>query len=360
MFEILIAIGVIILLAILMLLYRVYTLVSVARGTDKIRVSTSNKVNAALFMVFLIVCGGLFFWYSFDAYEEYQQPLASAHADDYESLFWATMWVSVAAFLITNIALFYFAFRYQYREDRKALFYPDNTKLEIAWTIIPAIVLVALVFGGFKVWNEMTDEAPAESEVLEIMGYQFAWEARYPGADAKLGSFDFRLISAENPLGINPEDPTAVDDFVPREIHIPKGVPIEVKIRSRDVIHSVSLPHFRQKMDAMPGMPTRLWFTPTKTTAEMRAELNDPDFNYELVCQQICGRGHFSMRKIIVVDEPADYLKWKSEQEPWLEQGPQEPSEGVYDTNIRTKEAVDTAGIVTDPAKSATPPTNQQ
>ena len=359
MFGILIAIGVIILLAILMLLYRVYTLVSVARGTEKIRVSTSNKVNAALFMVFLIVCGGLFVWYSIDAYEEYQQPIAAAHADDYESLFWATMWVSVAAFGITNIVLFWFAFRYQYKEGTKALFYPDNTKLEIIWTIIPALVLVALVFGGFKVWNQMTDEAPAEAEVIEIMGYQFAWEVRYPGADNQLGSFDYLLISPENPMGLNPEDPAALDDVIAREIHLPKGVPVEVKIRSRDVIHSVSLPHFRQKMDAMPGMPTRLWFIPTKTTAEMRKELNDPDFNYELACQQICGRGHFSMRKIVVVDEPADYLKWKSEQEPWLERGEQEPSEGEFDTNIRTQEAADAAGNETKPVKAATPTTQQ-
>jgi cytochrome c oxidase subunit 2 len=359
MFGILIAIGVIVLLAILMLLYRVYTLVSVARGTDKIRVSASNKVNAILFLVFMIGCGGLFIWYSFDAFDNYQQPVAAAHADDYESLFWATMWVSVAAFLITNIALFYFAFRYQYREDRKALFYPDNTKLEIAWTIIPAIVLVSLVFGGFKVWNQMTEAAPDEAEVIEIMGYQFAWEARYPGADRKLGNYDFRFISPENPMGLIAEDPATHDDFIPLEIHLPKGVPVEIKIRARDVLHSVSLPHFRQKMDAVPGMPTRMWFIPTKTTAEMREELNDPDFNYELACQQICGRGHFSMRKIVVVDEPADYEKWKREQEPWLERGAQEPSEGELDTNIQTQEAVDAAGPETETVEAATTTTQQ-
>src|SRR5690606_34435978 len=120
-------------------------------------------------------------------------PVAAAHADEYESLFWATMWVSVVAFMVTNIALFFFAFRYQYKEGRKALFYPDNTKLEIIWTIIPAIVLVTLVFGGFKVWNEMTDEAPADAEVLEVMGYQFAWAVRYPGADNQLGAYNFRF-----------------------------------------------------------------------------------------------------------------------------------------------------------------------
>ncbi|EMR03034.1 cytochrome c oxidase subunit II [Cesiribacter andamanensis] len=323
MFGILITIGVLILLAILMLLYRVYTLVSVARGTDKIKVSASNKINAILFLVFMILCGGLFFWYSFDAYENYQTPFAAAHGEEYESLFWATMWVSVAAFLITNVALFFFAFRYQYKEGAKALFYPDNTKLEIVWTIIPAIILVTLVFGGFKVWNQMTDESPEDAVELEIMGYQFAWVARYPGNDGVLGKYDFRLISPDNQMGLNLDDVNSHDDFMPREIHIPKGRAVEIKIRARDVLHSVSLPHFRQKMDAMPGMPTRMWFIPTKTTAEMREETGNPDFNYELACQQICGRGHFSMKMIVVVDEPADYEKWVAEQQSWTDANPE-------------------------------------
>jgi cytochrome c oxidase subunit 2 len=339
MFGILIAIGVIILLAILMLLYRVYTLVSVARGTEKIRVSTSNKVNGLLFLVFMIVMGGLFFWYSFDAYDNYQKPFASEHGDDYESLFWATMWVSVAAFGITNVALFWFSFRYQYKENKRALFYPDNTKLEIAWTIIPAIVLVTLVFGGFKVWNDMTSKAPDNAEVLEIMGYQFSWAVRYPGADGQLGKYHYTLIAPENTMGVDPTDPAAQDDFMPREIHLAKGVPVEIKIRARDVLHSVSFPHFRQKMDALPGTPTRMWFTPTKTTAEMREELGDPDFNYELACMQICGRGHFSMRLIVVVDEPADYEKWKREQPVWIEAPAAAPTE-----EGTTQEAASAAG----------------
>ncbi len=160
-------------------------------------------------------------------------------------------------------------------------------------------------------------------------------------------------------MGLDPQDPASRDDFMPREIHLPKGVPVEIKIRARDVLHSVSFPHFRQKMDAMPGMPTRMWFIPTKTTVEMRKELNDPEFNYELACQQICGRGHFSMRMIVVVDEPADYEKWKREQEPWIESGAQEPSEGQFDTNIRTQGAAEAAGNEALPSKAAALSTQQ-
>lgn len=324
MFGLLIAIGAVVLIAVLLLIYRVYTLVSVAKGTEKVRVSKSNKVNAILFVLFLVIFGGWFFYYSFSAYDEYQLPVASAIGDKYESLFWVTTWITVAVFILTQILLFGFSYKYQYKEGRRAAFYPDNTKLEVIWTVIPAIVLTLLVFGGFKVWNEMTDAAPENAEVIEIMGYQFAWAVRYPGADRKLGEFDYRLVDATNQMGVDFSDISAFDDIVdPLEIHLPVGVPVEVQIRARDVLHSVFLPHFRQKMDAMPGMPTRLWFVPTKTTAQMRKELNDPEFNYELACTEICGRGHFAMRKVVVVEEPEDYLKWLAGQESFLKQNPE-------------------------------------
>ena len=323
MFGILLAIGAVVLIAILLLIYRIYTLVNVVRGTEKKRVSKSNQVNAVLFILFMLIFGGWFFYYSFAAYDKYQIPLASVHGIEYEQIFWTTTWICVGVFIFTHVLLFVFSYIYRYKKDRVATFYPDNTKLEVVWTIIPAIVLSILVFGGFQVWNDMTGAAPEDAEVIEIMGYQFAWEARYPGEDGKLGSYDFRLIDAINPMGVNFRDENAYDDFTAREIYLPKGVPVEIHIRARDVLHSVYLPHFRQKMDAMPGMPTRMWFIPTKTTAEMREELEDPEFNYELACAEICGRGHFSMRKVVVVVEPEEYAKWYAEQETITEQYPE-------------------------------------
>lgn len=322
MFGILLAIGVVVIIAILLLIYRIYTLVSVVRGSEKIRVSKSNKVNGFLFLAFLIVFGGWFFYYSFAAYDSYQLPLASEHGERYEQLFWATTWITVAVFILTHIALFVFSWKYQYKEGRQAAFYPDNTRLEVIWTIIPAIVLTILVFGGFRVWTDITGEAPEGPELLEIMGYQFAWDVRYPGADGQLGDYDFRNISPLNQMGIDFSDENSFDDFIPRDIYLPKGKPVEIKIRARDVLHSVFLPHFRQKMDAVPGMPTRMWFTPTKTTVEMREELNNPDFNYELACTELCGRGHFSMRKTVVVLEPEEYARWYADQKSILEVNP--------------------------------------
>ena len=109
---------------------------------------------------------------------------------------------------------------------------------------------------------------------------------------------------------------------MPREIHIPKGKPVLFKIRARDVIHSVYLPYMRSQMNAVPGMPTQMWFIPTKTTAEMREETGNENFNYEIVCNKICGRAHFSMKHTVIVEEEWEYIKWKNSQKSWIEKNP--------------------------------------
>ena len=322
MFEVAIGLGVILVLAIFMLLFRVQSLLNVARGSDKKIESTSNKVNGVLMLLFLIAGVIGFFWYSIAEFDRYTLPIASEHGVITDRMFWITTAITGVVFILANAALFYFAFRYRYKDSGKALFYPDNHKLEIAWTVIPAIVLTLLVGYGLKVWTQITNEPPEHAEVVEIMGYQFAWKVRYPGKDGLLGGYDYKLIDPVNEFGVDFSDKASLDDFVPREIHVPKGKPVLLKIRARDVLHSVFLPHFRVKMDAVPGMPTRFWFIPTKSTAEMREETGNPEFNYEVACTEICGRGHFSMRLIMVVDEPADYEAWYNSQESWLSQNP--------------------------------------
>jgi len=230
------------------------------------------------------------------------------------------MWITGFVFILTQILLFGFAYKYQHNKDRKADFYPHNNTLEIIWTAVPAVVLAVLVLSGWKAWSDITDKAPDDAEVIEVMGYQYAWAVRYGGSDKKLGDYDYKKIDATNQLGIDFSDKASFDDFIPRELHVPKGKPVLLNIRARDVIHSVYAPHFRLQMNAVPGMPTRFWFVPTKTTAEMRKETGNEDFDYELVCNKICGKGHFAMRYVIVVDEPEEYAKWYASQEPWLKQ----------------------------------------
>lgn len=322
MYGFLIGVGVVLLLSLVWMVFRIQTLVSVVKGSDKKIATGSNKVNALLFVLFLVGSGILMFWYSIKEFDNYQLPLASEHGVITDQLFWITTAVTGVVFLITHVLLFLFPYMYQYKEGRKASFYPENHKLEIIWTAVPGVVMAGLVISGWMAWSDITAPAPEKAHVVEIMGYQFAWDVRYPGKDNVLGDYDYRLINASNSHGIDFSDKNSLDDFPSPKVVIPKGEPVLFKIRARDVLHSVYAPHMRLKMDAVPGMPTRFWFVPTKTTEEMRAELKDPNFEYEIACTEICGRGHFSMKKVIEVVEPAAYQKWLAEQKSFIQQNP--------------------------------------
>lgn len=324
MLNFIIVLAVILIIAILIAIFRVTTLVGIVKGDSKKPAPVNNKLNAALMVVFLVFGLIAFFYYSFGGLDDdYTPPIASEHGVITERLFWVTMAVTGVVFVITQIILFWFPYKYQYKEGRKASFYPHNNTLEYIWTAVPAVVLAGLIISGWKTWVDITQPAPADSEVIEVMGYQYAWAFRYPGnTDRKLGDYDFKKIDVTNQMGIDFSDKASFDDFIPAQLHIPKGKPVLLNIRSRDVIHSVYQPHFRLQMNAVPGMPTRFWFVATKTTDEMRQETGDPNFNYELVCNKICGKAHYGMKAIIVVDEPEAYEEWYSSQEPWLKQNP--------------------------------------
>ncbi|MDH5397381.1 MAG: cytochrome c oxidase subunit II [Cyclobacteriaceae bacterium] len=321
MFGILLAAGIILVIGILIMMFRLEVLVDIVKRKSG-KPGHSNKINAFLFMAFGIVGVVWILWYSWAEFDRYNLPLASKHGAETDELFWITTAITGVVFIITNILLFYFSFKYQHQEGKRAKFYPHNNKLELIWTVLPAIALAVLISKGLIVWGDIMEKAPDDAEVIEVMGYQFAWDVRYPGKDNSFGDYDFRLIDGSNLFGLDLEDDNSYDDFSALEIHIPKGKTVLVNIRARDVLHSFYLPHFRVKMDAVPGMQTHFKFEATKTTAEMRAELNDPEFNYELACAEICGRGHFSMRKIVVVDELEDYEKWKAQQKAWLKLNP--------------------------------------
>ena len=323
MMSLIVVLGVVLVLAILYMIFRVSNLVGIAKGKKEEKVDSWNSINAGLFIVFMVLSLGVFFWYSFAFFEDYTLPVASEHGVVTDKLFWITMWITVVAFAIISIIMFVFIYQYQHREGQKAKYFPDNHYLELAWTIIPAIVLAVLIFTGLRAWNDITAPASKEAEVIEIIGQQFAWTTRYPGVkDNELGKNNYKLIDAINEFGLDLTDKNSFDDFKSLELHIPKGKEILLKIRAKDVLHSVFLPHFRVKMDAVPGMPTQFKFIATKTTEEMRAELSNPNFNYELACTEICGKGHFSMKMAVVVEEPEAYEKWKASQEAWLKQNP--------------------------------------
>lgn len=292
--------------------------VSVLKGEDKTR-KQNNKINA-FFLLGFLVFGLIGAWYCNELYYKktlFPQGSASVEGENLDLMFMITVTVTGVVFVITQVLLFWFSYKYQESDDRKAFYFPHNNKLELLWTTVPAIFLTVLVVFGLKYWFKITGDAPKDAIVVEVTGHQFAWEFRYPGADKVLGKKNFKLTTAKNNLGVDFNDPASLDDIhVNTTMHVPVGVPVKMVIGSQDVIHDVGLPHFRLKMDAVPGIPTTQWFTPKITTADMKKKTGNPDFTYEISCDQLCGSSHYAMRGIIIVETMEEYKKWLAEQKP--------------------------------------------
>ena len=292
--------------------------VSVLKGEEKTR-KQNNRINAFILLGFLIF-GLIGAWYCNELYYGktlFPQGSASVEGERIDSMMYITIAVTGLVFVITQVLLFWFAYKYQESDNRKAFYFAHSTKLELIWTTIPAIVLAILVVFGLRAWFKITGDAPKDAIVVEVTGHQFGWEFRYPGTDKVLGRKNFKLTKGANSLGVDFDDPASFDDIhVSGTMHIPVGVPVKMVINAQDVIHDVGLSHFRLKMDAVPGIPTTQWFTPKITTADMKKKTGNPDFTYEISCDQMCGAGHFSMRGVIIVETMEEYKKWLSEQKP--------------------------------------------
>ncbi len=294
--------------------------VSVLKGEENTRKQT-NKINGFLLISFLIL-GLIGTWWCHELFYKktlFPQGSASVEGEQIDTLLIVTTIITGIVFFITQIGLFWFSFRYQEKDNRKAYFYPHNTTLELIWTTIPAITLTVLVVFGLKHWFLITGDAPKDSIIVQITGHQFAWEMRYPGKDGVFGKVNYKLWNqpSGNIVAVDFNDPASHDDIhVTTNMHLPVNRPVKLVINAQDVIHDVGLPHFRLKMDAVPGIPTTLWFTPKYTTAQMKERTGNPDFVYEISCDQMCGKGHFTMRGVITIDTEADYKKWLGEQKP--------------------------------------------
>ncbi len=317
-------------------LVRVFELASSLKGNKPEEVTEKdNKLQAKLMLLFMFILLAFTFWNLVEYAPKMLPVSASEHGVEIDWLFNFNMIIIYFVFAITQIFLFFFAFKYYGRKGRVATFIAHDNKLEMIWTVIPAIVLAVLIIFGLQSWNKITSDANPNSMIVELYAKQFDWTARYAGADNKLGKANYRLITATNDLGMDSTSAEGMDDIVVKnEIHIPVGKEIEFKFRSRDVIHSAYFPHFRAQMNCVPGMTTMFHFTPTITTADMRkdpfvvkqmAEINDlrqekakkegrtekaVEFDYILLCNKICGNSHYNMQMTVVVDTEADYKKW--------------------------------------------------
>lgn len=359
---------------------RLSELAAKIRG-EKEAEAEGNKRNAYGMLVFL----GLFLIFTIGSSLYYKDSIlwygphqaASAHGGALDNIFNVTLFFTGIVFVATQILLFWYAYKYRKQEGKKALYISHNNKLEVIWTAIPAIVMTFLVVSGLDAWNDvMADVSPEEipgKDYIEIeaTGMQFAWLLRHPGADNLLGTRNYQLIDGTNPLGQDWSDEKNLDDIQPDKIVLPKGKKVRVRITSRDVLHNFDLPHFRVKMDAVPGMPTYFVFTPTLTTEEYRKnlgaldkngepmypewhELSDPSdpeslprwktFNYELACAELCGNGHYSMRRIVEVVTEEEYERWLKEQTPYYESAIKKdevPAEEITDADESSEDVTE-------------------
>jgi cytochrome c oxidase subunit 2 len=294
--------------------------VSILKGEERSRKQT-NRVNGFLLIAFLIL--GLFgVWWCNDLFYNktlFPQGSASHEGENIDTMMWITIAVCAVVFFITQILLFAFSYKYQEADKRTAYYYPHNNKLELIWTGVPAIVLTILVVFGLKYWFQFTSDAPKNALLVEVTGHQFGWEFRYSGKDGVFGRKNYKLTDPAkgNPLGVDWNDQASHDDVhVASTMHLVVNKPVKLIINSQDVIHDVGLPHFRMKMDAVPGIPTTLWFTPKYTTEEMKVRTGNSNFVYELSCDQICGKNHFAMRGVIIVESQQDFDLWMAQQTP--------------------------------------------
>lgn len=303
--------------------------VSVLKGEESSR-KQSNRINGFMLLGFMIL-GFIGVWYCnkmLYGSTLFPQGAASVEGEKIDQMFMITTAVTGVIFVLTQFLLFFFAWKYQEKEGKKATFFAHSTKLELIWTAIPAIALTVLVVFGLKFWFRITSDAPKGALEVEIVGKQFGWTMRYPGRDKNFGRTYFKVISDENSNSLgqiwedNAEfklkaDPANFDDVVTTQtMYVVKDRPVKLIINSRDVIHDVGLSHFRMKMDAVPGIPTTIWFTPKYTTKEMKERTGNPEFAYEISCDQMCGNGHYSMKGIIEVVSQEDFDMWMAKQKP--------------------------------------------
>lgn len=296
---------------------RTTELLGVLKGEKEgVPTEESNNFSAIMWLLMLVIglpASLISIWFYKD---KFLPEASSAHGHLIDNMFNLTFWITIIVFVATHIALFWFAYKYRYKKGAFGYYYPENNKLEIAWTVIPSIVLTVLVVMGIDAWYKITGPAPENAVVVEATAQQFNWIIRYPGNDGVLGQREFERLSAENDLGINFDDKKSHDDFKPTEIHLKVNQPVMFKLGAKDVLHNFYLPHFRLKMDCVPGIPTQFWMTPTVTTSQMREKLNDPNFDYVLACAEFCGQAHWNMKVKVVVESEAEYNKWLAEQKP--------------------------------------------
>ncbi len=214
-----------------------------------------------------------------------------------------TFWITGAVFVAVCLFMSYCVWKFRYQKNRKVEYKPEDKKLEFHLTWITTVGVIALLAPGLVVWNKYVT-VPENALKVEVLAYQWGWKYRLPGNDGVLGKTDIKFINDENPFGLIPEDQNGKDDLLidSDELHLEIDKPVKFELRSLDVLHNFYVPQFRGKMDIVPGLITYYWLTPIRTG------------DFEVLCAEYCGTGHYAMRGNVVVDEKKDYEKWIAKQ----------------------------------------------
>lgn len=252
-------------------------------------------------IIFLLVIIGSVLFHIFTPW--YWTDIAS-NWGGMDSTITLTFWVGGGVFVAVCLFMVYCVLRYEHKEDRRAEYKPEDKKLEKILTWATTFGVCALLAPGLIIWNQYVN-VPKNALEIDVMAWQWGWQYRLPGADGKLGTTQVRNIADNNPFGINPDDPFGKDDVMIESdvINLENNRPVKILLRSVDVLHNWYVPQFRSKMDAVPGTVTFYWFEPNKVG------------EYEVLCAEYCGVGHYAMRGGVEVQDKADYEVWLSEQE---------------------------------------------
>jgi cytochrome c oxidase subunit 2 len=210
-----------------------------------------------------------------------------------------TFWITGVVFIVLNGFLVWAILKYRHREGLKAHYEPESKRLEWWLTAVTTVGVIGLLAPGLWVWGKFVT-VPDDAEVVEVIGQQWHWSFRFPGDDGVLGQTDVTLMTPDNPFGMKADDPAGRDDVLIGDavLHLKLDQPYKFVLRSKDVVHNFTVPQFRVKMDLVPGMATYQWAKPTRTG------------QFDILCEELCGIGHFAMRGVVVVDEAADFENW--------------------------------------------------
>ena len=211
-------------------------------------------------------------------------------------------------FVAVNLFMAWCVIKYKAKPGGRATYDPENAKLEWILTIVTTLGVVLMLAPGLFVWAEFVN-VPDDAIEIEAVGQQWHWSYRLPGEDGQFGDVKAELISDDNPFGMDADDPLGRDDILimDPEMHLPINVPVKVNLRSKDVLHNFTVTQFRVKMDLVPGMETYLWFMPTETG------------RYEVLCEELCGIAHHTMRGAVIVDTQEDFDSWVANQQTYAE-----------------------------------------